>query len=55
MVFLVTDKAGDFITDSANFTVEQVAQVPEPGSLTLMMLGLLMLGIARRRSLFAEI
>lgn len=55
VVFLVTDKAGDFMTASADFAVEQAAQVPEPGSLTLMMLGLLMLGIARRRPLVAEL
>ena len=52
VVFDVSDKAGAFVFTSALFLVESSVPVPEPESSALMMLGLLLLTVARRRSLF---
>ena len=58
--FTVTDKAGGSASASAGFEVLDTGgggvpmpvPVPEPNSIVLMMLGLLGLVIARRRSIF---
>lgn len=45
-----TDYAGDFFPSSFNFTVvARVATVPEPGTLAGLAIGVLALGVARRR------
>ena len=55
VTFLVTDLAGAMVTTTANFLVEETMAVSEPGSLALMMLGLLALLFARRRPLLAAL
>ena len=54
VVFTVTDLAGATVMGSADFEVLGAAVVPEPETLALMMLGLLMLVIVRRRLLFID-